>query len=57
MLFNVRVWIADALEAVKLDPAVLEAQVTVHSKEKAIDVAVLNGPEVVIENKKGSYTN
>ncbi|KAJ8731479.1 hypothetical protein PYW07_004643 [Mythimna separata] len=45
----------DALEAVKLDPAVLEAQVTVHSKDKAIhDV---NGrPQVVIDNKKGAVS-
>ncbi|KAJ8722001.1 hypothetical protein PYW08_004403 [Mythimna loreyi] len=45
----------DALEAVKLDPAVLEAQVTVHSKNKAVDDANLNGrPEAVIDNKKVS---
>uniref|UniRef100_A0A2A4J6E6 Nanos-type domain-containing protein n=1 Tax=Heliothis virescens TaxID=7102 RepID=A0A2A4J6E6_HELVI len=42
----------DALEAVKLDPAVLEAQVTVHANEEAVSSASLHrSHDVITENK------
>ncbi|XP_075978027.1 uncharacterized protein LOC142977819 isoform X2 [Anticarsia gemmatalis] len=42
----------DALEAVKLDPAVLEAQVTVHTMDTSKDKAAEASQADVIENKK-----
>ncbi|KAH9644782.1 hypothetical protein HF086_007870 [Spodoptera exigua] len=42
---------ADALEAVKLDPAVLEAQVTVHSNDRTVNAANTK-PEAVSKTNK-----
>ncbi|KAF9796103.1 hypothetical protein SFRURICE_006656, partial [Spodoptera frugiperda] len=43
--------IHDALEAVKLDPAVLEAQVTVHSNDRTVNAADTK-PEAVSNTNK-----